>query len=728
MLKKITFTLFTTLFLICTAVAQNEVDNEALRKQLEICYGHLEENRYLDGVKQAILLLERAREKKSDEYIAEAYYFLGLIDETSRDYQEAETKYLKALDITTRNKDTLFIIDLYNGLGSIAALKDGNYQKAENYYTEALSFAEQINSPFIKTLTINLCWNFLDQQKTNQVKPYLSKLNNYLKWPPQDGEETLTQSTSGYILGRYYLETNNFERAEIYFNKSIGYAKKTKNLEHLRDIHWQTTKLYEVQENYERAHEELKKYIAYNNLFLDNKAIQSLRAEKVKLQIGEYERALNNSEREHLLVSSLADNRRKLIVIYAVAFSVLLVFSVIIYRQNIAKKKLISGLAKNNRALKEAREAALQAAKIKTQFINSISHEIRTPLHGVIGITSLLLEDENTSNSNKKLLKSLKFSGNYLLGLISNVLLISKIDNNKVVVRPRETKIKGFIENVIQSVSFIGDKKGVDVKWKLEKGVPDLLKLDQVILFEILVNLIENAIKFSQQKQEVRLEVSLQEKISDKAKLRFKVIDQGPGIPEEKHQEIFTEFTQVSAEKKSLEGIGLGLSIVKNLVELLGSKINIDSKTGKGTTFYFDLETPIAVQPDLRENKAKKVSRLPQKRILLIEDNEINKMIVSKFLSNQEVELDIASEGNQGLALFHKNKYDLLLVDINIPGMNGFDITREIRKTNREIPIIAVTASELKEIQSLADTVGITDILIKPFNKETLIDLLRKYL
>ncbi len=727
MYKKVAFTLL-SLFWICTAVAQNEIDNTALRKQLELCYEHLEENRYLDGVKQANLLLERARKQKSDEYIAETYYFLGLIDETSRDYQGAETKYLKALDITTQNKDTLFIIDLYNGLGSIAALKDGNYQKAENYYTKALSFAEEIDSPFITTLTINLCWNFLDQQKTNQVKPYLSKLNNFLKSPPKDGDEVLTQATSGYILGRYYLETSDFKQAEIYFDKSIGYAKKIKNLEHLRDIYWQTTKLYEVQKDYEKAHEQLKKYIAYNNLFLDNKAIQSLRAEKVKLQIGEYERALNNSEREHLLVSSLADSRRKLIVIYAIAFSVLLIFSVIIYRQNSAKKKLISGLAKNNRALKEAREAALQAAKIKTQFINSISHEIRTPLHGVIGITSLLLEDEHTSNSNKKLLKSLKFSGNYLLGLISNVLLISKIDNNKVVVRPRETKIKGFLENVIQSVSFIGDKKGVDVKWKLEKGVPSLMKLDQVVLFEILVNLIENAIKFSQQKQEVRLEVSLREKTSNKAILRFKVVDQGPGIPKEKHREIFTEFTQVSAEKKNLEGIGLGLSIVKNLVELLGSNINIDSEIGKGTTFYFDLVAPIIVQPELNENKAQNASNMAHKRILLIEDNEINKMVVTKFLSNQEVKLDIASEGNQGLALYKENEYDILLVDINIPGMNGFDITREIRKTNREIPIIAVTASELKEIQCLADTVGITDILIKPFNKETLIDMLQKYL
>ncbi|TQD40171.1 tetratricopeptide repeat-containing hybrid sensor histidine kinase/response regulator [Haloflavibacter putidus] len=720
--------LFFALFILSASSQEYEdIATDSLEQYLEECYEHFEKSEFVESVKIANKLLDASHKKDNKHFKAEAYYFLGLVDEITRSYDRAEVKYLKSLSIVKELKDTLFIVDIYNGLGSVTALKDKNFKKSEAYYLEGLDLAEKINSQYTATLTLNLCWNYLDQNKPEKVTPYVSRLQSYLKNPPDDGDEPLTRSSINHVLGRYYTHKNRFENAERLFKKSIALGKKHDLYEQLQYAYLYSSKAYAKNNNHQAAYKHLQEHLKYKEIFVNRDLTEKLRAEGIRFKLAEYERALETSKRGEELMASIAASRNKLIWVYTFVFVVLLILLIIIFKENRTKRKLIKFLNQNNEALKRANQKADAAAKIKSQFINSISHEIRTPLHGVVGITSLLLAEKEISDGNKQLLESLKFSGDYLLSLINNVLLISKIDNHKVKIRPKETDLKSFTDNITNSVQFSAEKNDCQVHVDLSRDIPSKVMIDSTILFEILINLIENAIKFTKSGK-VILSIKLVQEKENKLVLQFAVTDNGAGIPKDKKEEIFNEFSQVNLDTSIMEGTGLGLSIVKKLLDLMDSEIQVESKLGKGTTFYFDLICAKIKDTPAHKKLVTNKKLLANARILLIEDNKINRMVIEKFLSAYQVNLDIKDEGKEGYQAITQNEYDLILLDINIPGMNGFEISQKVRETQNNVPIIAVTASELREIQEKADLAGIDDILIKPFSKEKLVAIIEKHL
>lgn len=722
-------------FMVSIAYAnkQPETVSDSLEIYLNKAYDYYDAYNYAESVKQGRLLLEIAYAGNNRKYIAEAYYILALNDESIEEYDRAKEKYLKALKIAEQQKDSLFIIDVYNELGNIASLYEKNYQDAEKYYLKGLEIGTRINDPEKIIFVINVCWDYLETGRHKNVEKYLKELKEFIVTDTVKLDLDLAGSKShaNYILGRYYGEENDFTAAHTYLDEAVKYAVQFNLYEHAGDAYLAGSKLYKRENADGKAYEMLTKYIEVNKKQNDLTVLKKMQIEEVKLKIQEYQRALDLSEKEKELTASIAASRSKLNKIYLIIVIVSLIFIGFIYKENLDKKKLIGNLNHTNTELREAKRRVSIAAEVKSNFVSNISHELRTPLHGVIGITSLLLAEKEISDDNKKLLQSLKFSGDYLLGLINNVLLLSKIDNDKIKILPKAFVLKDFFEHIRHSIEYSAQKHNVQVSFEIEKGIPSQIILDESILSEILINLVENAIKFAKDGNvSISVKTIENNRSYQHAWLRFAVKDDGLGIPEDQQRNIFQKFSQISSNQSIMEGTGLGLSIVKSLLMQMGSNIHLESKEGEGSVFYFDLLTNIPEEVGYEAEAAAKdqTPDYSNKRILLVEDNEINKLVIEKFLSAYHIHLDIYSDGVSGYEALQNNQYDLALLDINIPGLSGYEITRKIRRTNKKTPIVAVTASELSEIEDVAYKAGMNDILIKPFNKQKLSEILHRYL
>lgn len=315
---------------------------------------------------------------------------------------------------------------------------------------------------------------------------------------------------------------------------------------------------------------------------------------------------------------------------------------------------MIHTLNTSNKEIKKAKKEAEIAAETKAEFISNISHEIRTPLHGVVGITSLLLEENEISKNNKKLLDSLRFSGNYLLHLINNILFLNKIDRNKIKVKDEVIDLPSFLDNIFSAIQFSAKKHQCEVIFKTDAKLPQQIISDSSILYEILLNLTENAIKFS--RGSVRVEVNLMKDAHQNPKLQFQVIDNGAGIPKDKQEMIFEDFSQISMDKSIMEGTGIGLSIVKKLLSLMNSEIQLQSEIGKGSTFFFEITCKEHLIKEIPKKKSLSLNSLEGIKIIHIEDNRINRLVVEKFLATTELNLKTLEDGKEGLkALQNEN-------------------------------------------------------------------------
>ncbi len=712
---------------------ENKVSaDDSLRYYLNEAYDYNSDANFVKSVQLGRKLLEKAYAQNDSSYIAEAYYLLGYNDETVQDYKGAEEKYFKALQIVEKLKDTTFIIDIYNELGNLYSLEDRDFEKSENYYTQGLELSKQLNLPVI-SFYVNLTWNYLEQDKLNKAKEYIPYLEEYIQENNKNTDEntTINRANINFVLGWYYGKKGETELGIDYLNQSISIAVANNLLEETSEAYKQKAKLLKTNGEYEEAYDNLENHVRYYGKLLNEKILQKLQSEEVKYEVNEYERALATSQKEKELAKSVAESKNKLNILFIILLAILIISVAVIYRAYQNKKQLNKDLNETNEALIKAKKDAEIAAETKASFISNISHELRTPLHGVVGITSLLLAEKNISENNKELLRSLKFSGDYLLGLISNVLLMSKIDNKKIKVKPEPTNLSRLFDNIKSAINFSANQNNAIVNFIIEDNVPPKVILDGKMVSEILINLIENATKFA---KNGNVEVTLQ-KIKSEANiedlmLRFIVKDDGIGIPEDKKEDIFQKFSQITVDKSGMDGgTGIGLSIVKSLLLQLGSNIHLESEEGKGSTFYFDLLVKLPSKKDGVVVEADKViDKYVDKKILLVEDNAINKMVIEKFLSPYNFKVETVVDGNEGFKVLKERKYDIVLLDINIPSMNGYELAKKARELGLKTPIIAVTASELSEIKDKVYAAGMNDILIKPFQKEKLIKKIGKHL
>lgn len=372
-----------------------------------------------------------------------------------------------------------------------------------------------------------------------------------------------------------------------------------------------------------------------------------------------------------------------------------------------------------------AKQKAEEAAKAKQQFLSTMSHEIRTPLNSVLGMTHLLIQADPRSDQ-MEYLNALKFSGENLLVLINDILDFSKIESGMVFFEQADFNIKEIINGIKQSFLFRTEEKGITFDTNVDPELPDSIVGDPIRLNQVLTNLIGNAVKFTE-KGSITVDLNLKQKTTENVEIEFSVTDTGIGIPKDKLANIFESFKQAGTDiTRKYGGTGLGLAITKKLIELQNSAIFVESRVGKGSKFYFSLNFPKSkIKPEHKPVEIKEsYKQLEGSNILVAEDNEINFIIAKKLLEKWGAKVDHAENGNVTIDKIMKKDYDVVLMDLHMPELNGYEASEIIRTSenvkNKNIPIIALTASVMPDIQQKIERIGITDYILKPFNPKEL--------
>ncbi|MBB5438834.1 PAS domain S-box-containing protein [Pedobacter sp. AK017] len=382
------------------------------------------------------------------------------------------------------------------------------------------------------------------------------------------------------------------------------------------------------------------------------------------------------------------------------------------------------------REMLEAKEQALQLSEAKEMFLSVMSHEIRTPLNAVIGMTHLLIENDPRASQIEDL-NILKFSGENLLNIINDILDFTKMETGNLQLEALPFSMKALTTDIITSLYVGATKKGNILELLYDDQIPHLSG-DKTRLYQILMNLLGNAIKFTDQGK-IILSVKLLEQDAVNANLYFEISDTGIGIPEDKLSYIFETFTQAKTDiSRKYGGTGLGLAITKKLLELYNSEIQVKSREGAGTTFSFALRFAKASAAVSEVKPALQPLALSGKKILIVDDNEINLLIAKRILTKYSLEIDFALSGEEALEMVQKNIYDLVFMDIKMPGIDGFETTVRIRNLGGNyfstVPIIALTASTLNNEIVRFKQSGMNGHILKPFKLEEIRDLLSAYL
>lgn len=391
----------------------------------------------------------------------------------------------------------------------------------------------------------------------------------------------------------------------------------------------------------------------------------------------------------------------------------------------------------------QQKKLAEAANKAKSEFLANMSHEIRTPLNGIIGFTDLLMKT-NLGVTPQKYMTTISQSAHSLLDIINDILDFSKIEAGKLDLFIEKYEIGEMLSQIIDLILYESNQKKLNLKLNIASDIPKYFWVDSVRLKQILINLLANAVKFTE-KGSIQLDVTVLQKIDDSnAKIRFAVIDTGIGILEQNKKKIFQAFSQEdSSTTRKFGGTGLGLTISNQLLGLMNSRLQLESEIDSGSTFYFDLDLKTSNEPvekvSLFETDFDGIKDIVVKRnisskkikIMIVEDNKVNMLLLKTIIKNLDINPVIfeVTNGKDAVDQFEEVNPDIIFMDIQMPIMNGYEATNEIRKlkSGEKIPIIAITAGTEKDEKDKCINAGMNDYISKPIIKGIIEETLSKW-
>lgn len=671
---------------------------------------------YVESLKINIQILEKALQIGDAKYIYKGYRYLGYDYLVMNDTVLAESNFRNAIKYAQLSGSLNSNAEIKMDLANLYSYTSSNFDKRLNLHKESIELFKQANDSIgLAKAYFNTIINCFEEEEYALAFPYIQELTQL--------ESILDKSYSASInnfWASYYLHKKEYNKANVFSLKAINSETSKQYPVDLAEAHRQYSMGLAALNKNTKAY---KHSLLYQELFEENIIEEeSLQSEAIaaKYQLQQYQEDIKKAEQNLKLQEQIANNKNKLnnILIFLCALGFLLF--IILYLAYQKRKELNKALRVKNQEYLEAREKSEHLSKAKSTFFSTVSHELRTPLYGVIGLSTILLEDERLKD-HKKDLSSLKFSADYLLALINDVLQINKIDSNSAQDKENVFDLRELVQSILCSFEYMRLQNQNKIQMEFDTEVPVQLKGNSVRLSQVLMNLVGNACKFTENGS-IIIRVKKEQKIQDKISLRFEIEDTGIGIAKEKHATIFDEFTQVENLNYAYQGTGLGLPIVKKLLKLSGSEIELKSDSGKGATFSFVLEYEVREkQIALNERKIVDSSFLKGKHILIAEDNRINQIVTKKILEKKGIHCTIAENGVEVTNEIKHNSYDLILMDLNMPVRNGFEATIAIRKFNKEIPIIALTAVEIEEVRNEIYLAGMDDIIVKPYDSNKFI-------
>lgn len=396
--------------------------------------------------------------------------------------------------------------------------------------------------------------------------------------------------------------------------------------------------------------------------------------------------------------------------------SVVAIFCSILLVRTIIRQNYFMGVR-----LREAKEQAEKSLKEKTRFLSIMSHEIRTPANAVVGMSNVLMEKAMPEEIGKDI-RVLNYSAQNLKTIIDNIIYYNKLELGKEDIVMLAFDVRKFCHNIVDSFALEASKKELKLNFDFDDRIPQYLVGDSDKLGQIITNLLSNAIKFTRS-GDIFLWVKMNHIDETSCFLMFKLADTGVGIDEEKMKVVFDAFSQMESDiTRSTDGMGLGLSIAQKLLKLLGSKIQVISEKGIGTTFQFDLQFELANNVKGAEQRYIETHNLNGAHILLVEDNKLNVLVAKKILNSMNAVVEVAKNGEEGVRFATTKPYDIILMDIHMPVMDGYEATRKIRQANVNVPIMAFTADAFEEARIKAREAGMNDFISKPFDPVLLYD------
>lgn len=652
---------------------------------------------------------------------------LGFIFRYQDDFRSALEYYDKELILGQELDDNTFIISGLRGNGGILMELD-SLEKAEEFYQRAASLAEDGSSlrmrAVLKTELANL---LVARLKYGEAVPeYEAALTEF--------EKSKTLTWAGYLNARLafaHHKLGNSQKALEYGEAGLELALKhgllKEQLDNLNELPKICADLgmWEKALNYSEFYEVVRDSIR-NDAISTELARIDIQQEQLRdslLRVEQLERERFKFETD----VAEAKSQRNLFMIGGLGVLILVtgLWSRLRYVRRIERE-----LAHGNKLIEEEKLRAERSEMVKDQFLSNMSHEIRTPMNAIMGMTANLRRTKQLDGQSRYL-DAIAQSSSNLLVILDDILDLGKLEEGKLDLESIPMDIRSVVTNVVDILRFKAEEKGLILSADIDDSVPQVIG-DPTRLNQILLNLVGNGIKFTE-KGEVMIKVSKKEPEKEPMTIHFQVIDTGIGISENRIRKIFEEFTQAYSDTtRKYGGTGLGLTITQRLVELQGGTIEVESTPSVGSTFTVEIPYRTAPKGTIPKeaNPSDTATLLKGLRILLAEDNEFNVMVARDELNDmiEGVEIEVAVNGAIAVDMVKENTYDVILMDIQMPEMNGFEATEAIRNlsgSKGRIPILAMTANVLESEVQKSREIGMNAFVPKPFEREDLLGKLK---
>lgn len=713
-MKLFKFTYLFFFFSLSFIYGQNKEKSviDSLFKELDKARIPFEKDKFGETIKITSGILQKAKEINSLRIQAHCYNVLGnsyfeINDSLSFDY------LFKARDAFIKINDSLVLTSILSNIAT-NYIEKGNNLQAEKYIRQALKITKNKKDQQRYRIypLFNLADLLINKGDYRQGIFHVFEVLDICNSSDYDNSRGII-GDSYELLSYAYYKLGNKDKSEFYFKKCEAFSKKHKYLTVLIFLYDRRQNLYKADGEFEKAYNLLDKYTKASDSLNKIEEFEVVKKIEANTSLDKSKEQLALAKEEHAI--------QKAIINKGIFFTFLLVFlilSLIICLYFIYLK---------NKTYKLAKENAEELSKVKSDFYSEISHELRTPLYAVIELSRLLLK-ENFNNEHKEYLESLNFSGNHLLSLINNVLELNKVESGKIKLQIINFSLKTLINNITKSLEYALRDSNNKIHVNYDYEIPKYLEGDSLKLSQLLINFISNAIKFTHNGN-IYITTKLINITDTNVNIYFEIKDDGIGISKNKQSKIFEEFYQeYDKNKNSYNGTGLGLPIAKRILKSMGSEIFIESKVNEGSAFSFEIKFSYNKKTSLNiGNTDSIIQDLKGLNFLIVDDNKINQLVTKKILDQFDIKSKVVNSGNEALSLFKIEQFDCILMDLHMPGLDGYQTTEIIRVSDENIPVIALTAASTEEVERKIYRYKLNAYVTKPFVASDFVQTIHKH-